>query len=109
MQKFKKKYDWIYCIAWWHSNQAFIYATINVLFICWAVKLLPLPVRRSVKYSSSSPLSHDSLFSPGLIVFSEAKPASELSEAMLWMDDRGISVSVPVSHVDSVSLVQLSR
>lgn len=46
---------------------------------------------------------------PGLIVFSEAKPASELSEGMFWMDDRGMSVSVLVSHVDSVSLVQLSR
>lgn len=46
---------------------------------------------------------------PGLMVFSEAKPASELSEGMLWMDDRGMSVSVLVSHVDSVSLVQLSR
>lgn len=46
---------------------------------------------------------------PGLMVFSEEKPTSEFSEGMLWMDDRGISVSVLVSHVDSVSLVQLSR
>lgn len=46
---------------------------------------------------------------PGLIVFSDAKPTSELSEGMLWMEDRGMSVSVLVNHVDSVSLVQLSR
>lgn len=46
---------------------------------------------------------------PGLIVFSDAKPASEASDGMLWMDDKGMSVSVLVNHVDSVSLVQLSR
>lgn len=43
---------------------------------------------------------------PGLSEFSEAKPASE---GLLWMEDRGSSLSVLVSHVDSVSLVQLSR
>lgn len=43
------------------------------------------------------------------MVFSEANPASEPSDGMLWMDDSGMSVSVLVSHVDSVSLVQLSR
>lgn len=43
------------------------------------------------------------------MVFSDAKPASEPSDGMLWMDDRGMSVSVLVNHVDSVSLVQLSR
>lgn len=46
---------------------------------------------------------------PGLADFSEVKPASECSEGMLWMDDRGRSVSVLVSQVDSVSLVQLSK
>lgn len=50
-----------------------------------------------------------SSFLPGLADFSEVKPASEFSEGMLWMDDRGRSVSVLVSQVDSVSLVQLSK
>lgn len=49
------------------------------------------------------------LFSPRLADFSEGKPTSEeFSEGMLWMEDRGMSVSVLVSQVDSVSLVQLS-
>ena len=48
--------------------------------------------------------------SPGVLVFSEVNPVSEeLSEARLWMEDRGMSVSVLASQVDSVSLVQLSR
>ncbi len=48
-------------------------------------------------------------FSPRLAVFSDGKPTSEeFSEGMLWMEDRGMSVSVLVSQVDSVSLVQLS-
>lgn len=49
------------------------------------------------------------MISPRLAVFSEGKPTSEeFSEGMLWMEDRGMSVSVLVSQVDSVSLVQLS-
>lgn len=47
--------------------------------------------------------------SPELVVFSDANATSEeFSEGMLWIEDSGISVSVLVSQVDSVSLVQLS-
>lgn len=67
------------------------------------------PVLRPIKYSVIQPLNSNSFSLPGVIVFSDAKPASEFSEGMLWMEDRGMSVSVLVSHVDSVSLVQLSR
>lgn len=63
-----------------------------------------VPAMRSIIHH----LKCNQSFSPGLIVFSHVKLASELSEGMLWMDDRGRSVSVLVSHVDSVSLVQLS-
>lgn len=44
------------------------------------------------------------------MVFSDVKATSEeVSEGMLWIEDNGMSVSVLVSQVDSVSLVQLSR
>lgn len=44
------------------------------------------------------------------MVFADANATSEeVSEGMLWIEDRGMSVSVLVSQVDSVSLVQLSR
>jgi len=99
----------IHRAVWWEPNQVLIHTAINAWFICSAAKLLHVPVKKPIKYSLMCPLERDSCFLPGLIVFSEAEPASELSEGMLWMDDRGISVSVLVSHVDSVSLVQLSR
>lgn len=51
-------------------------------------------------------LMQESSFLPELTDFSEGKTASE---GMLWMDDRGSSLSVLVSQVDSVSLVQLSK
>lgn len=47
---------------------------------------------------------------PELAVFSDANTtAEEVSEGMWWIEDSGMSVSVLVSQVDSVSLVQLSR
>lgn len=46
--------------------------------------------------------------SPELVVFSNAT-SEEFSKGMLWIEDSGMSVSVLVSQVDSVSLVQLSR
>lgn len=50
------------------------------------------------------------VFLPELVVFSDANATlEEFSEGMLWIEDSGMSVSVLVSHVDSVSLVQLSR
>lgn len=98
----------LYSILVWEINEVLIYTTRNVLSICSAFKLLPVPVKSSIKYSFTRAVNYSFLLL-GLVVFSEVKPASEFSEGMLWMDDRGISVSVLVSHVDSVSLVQLSR
>jgi len=60
------------------------------------------PFKNASKYDLSP-------FSPRLPVFSDGKLSSEeFSEGMLWMEDRGMSVSVLASQVDSVSLVQLS-
>lgn len=77
------------------------------MYYALSVGLLPLADQLNIHWPVY--YSHNSFFLPGLIVFSEVKPASEFSEGMLWMDDRGMSASVLVSHVDSVSLVQLSR
>lgn len=65
---------------------------------------------KSAEHAGMGFFVRNNIFSAFKVFFSALKPDSELfSEGMFWMEESGISASVLVNQVDSVSLVQLSR